>query len=224
MKFMSEKGERYMKPKKSEETAYQYIKGKIVTQEWLPDAHIREQDVANALEISRTPVRKAFLRLEEEGFVVKEPHRGIRVRRPDLSQKAFQDLTEFLELMINHYLHKLQVEEKALEMDELKESLERMEQEAQGRHEHFLEGEFNYWDALLQEEKNTYSKSMIVGTIRFVNTQKGYIEKILSESREDKVAHLKKLTDYIEEQNYPYARREIRILLNQLVLNVIQGA
>lgn len=212
-----------MKPKKSQELAYQYIKEKIMSQEWLPDAHIREQDVANTLELSRTPVRKAFIRLEEEGLVAKEPHRGIRIEHPTLSQKDFQNRMEFLELMINHYLHKLQVEETKLDAEELRESIENMEQSIRSDHEIFLEKELSYWNKLLQKESNTYSSGMVLGTFRSLYSQKGHVQKILSQSKKDKVKHLRQLTKYIEEKNYPYARREIRILFNQLLLNVIQG-
>ena len=50
----------------------------------------------------------------------------------------------------------------------------------------------------------------------------GFIDQIMKKSRALKCKHLESLVEYLEEANYVKARREIRILLNQLKLNVIE--
>ena len=47
--------------------------------------HLMEQHLADALQISRGPVREAFLQLEAEGLIVSDPHRGFRVIRPNMA-------------------------------------------------------------------------------------------------------------------------------------------
>jgi DNA-binding GntR family transcriptional regulator len=50
---------------------------------------LRQTEIANGLGISRTPLREAIARLQAEGLVVNEPHRGATVFRPstrDLAQ------------------------------------------------------------------------------------------------------------------------------------------
>lgn len=212
-----------MKKRPSEEAAYHYIKEKITTRYWLPDAHIREQDVADALNMSRTPVRKAFAQLEKEGWVVKEPYRGIRIQRPKLSEKDFQHRMEFLELMINHYLHKLQLEEVEFDTAELEELISELEKLVNGDHQAFLEREMEFWRILFQHSKNDYNEGMIFTTLQSVYSQEGTLKQVIAKSRGEKVSRFQRLTNYVREQNYPYARREIRILINQLQLNVIQG-
>jgi DNA-binding GntR family transcriptional regulator len=56
------------------------------------DEKITEQDVSEALNVSRTPLREAFRRLEAEGLVVPSPSRGVVVR--GLTWQDFEDIYE----------------------------------------------------------------------------------------------------------------------------------
>jgi DNA-binding GntR family transcriptional regulator len=51
----------------------------IVTTEFKPGTRISEADLAEALSVSRTPVREAFVRLFEEGLIEVSPQTGTRV-------------------------------------------------------------------------------------------------------------------------------------------------
>lgn len=62
--------------RKVEEKAYDFIKNQITTSQWLEGRQIKELEIADVLEVSRTPIRNAFLRLEEEGFVSILPNKG----------------------------------------------------------------------------------------------------------------------------------------------------
>ena len=44
-----------------------------------PGARLIEEDLAASLKVSRGPVRRAIFRLQQEGLVVHEPHRGATV-------------------------------------------------------------------------------------------------------------------------------------------------
>lgn len=46
--------------------AYEYIKGKIISGEYPPLSDISEDTLQKELEVSRTPVREAILRLERK--------------------------------------------------------------------------------------------------------------------------------------------------------------
>jgi DNA-binding GntR family transcriptional regulator len=61
------------------ERAYQYLKQQIVTNELPLGTQINDLDIAERLQISRTPIREALLLLHREGFVEVTPRRGIRV-------------------------------------------------------------------------------------------------------------------------------------------------
>jgi DNA-binding GntR family transcriptional regulator len=212
-----------MSKKRREEEAYDFVREKIETREWLPHEHLREQDVAEQLNMSRTPIRKAFKRLHEERFIHVEPYKGVTILKPQIDSKAFKERLEYIELMLNHYIHKLEVDEIDFDVTEAKELLNQMKPFIREKEATFEKEELFFWKAVLQEEKNNYSRSLILEAIRSSLPDNGPIRKILQQSRQTKMDHFGKLIDYMEEGNYPYARREVRILLNQLNLNVIQG-
>jgi DNA-binding GntR family transcriptional regulator len=58
---------------------YERLRTAIVTTEFKPGTRISEADAAEALSVSRTPVREAFVRLFEEGLIEVSPQTGTRV-------------------------------------------------------------------------------------------------------------------------------------------------
>lgn len=64
----------------TQQRAYRYLKEAILNRELTPHDRIRAQAVAAALDISRTPVREALGRLEQEGFVLRDGGWGYVVR------------------------------------------------------------------------------------------------------------------------------------------------
>ena len=59
--------------------AHGTIKRRILSNALRPDQRVLEQDLAAAFGMSRTPVREALIRLEQEGLVEILPRRGMRV-------------------------------------------------------------------------------------------------------------------------------------------------
>ena len=59
--------------------AYATIKRNILENRYPPGHQALEQELATELEMSRTPVREALIRLEREGLVELIPRRGMRV-------------------------------------------------------------------------------------------------------------------------------------------------
>ena len=59
--------------------AYQQIRRRILDNVWPPGYQALEQEVGLALGMSRTPVREAMLRLQNEGLVEVVPRHGMRV-------------------------------------------------------------------------------------------------------------------------------------------------
>lgn len=65
------------------EFAYEMLRARIRGGELPPGSRVREAEIAKQLEISRTPVREALRRLETDGFLAFEPHRGMIVVQLD---------------------------------------------------------------------------------------------------------------------------------------------
>lgn len=59
--------------------AYNAIKGKIVSCEYAPNTLLNEELLREELHVSRTPIRDALSRLEQEGMITILPKKGIMV-------------------------------------------------------------------------------------------------------------------------------------------------
>jgi DNA-binding GntR family transcriptional regulator len=79
------------------DVAYQALKRRIITHELAPGIQVLEEEVALMLGMSRTPVREAAVRLEQEGFLELVPRRGMRVL--PLSKRAIREINEVLECL-----------------------------------------------------------------------------------------------------------------------------
>lgn len=78
---------------------YNELKKGILSLQLLPGTEMSTQEMATTLQVSRTPVREAFLRLQREGLVVSLAHKGTMVSKINLNrvtQERF--LREALEL------------------------------------------------------------------------------------------------------------------------------
>ena len=64
---------------RSTEQAYRQIKQKILDTEYPPGAQLLEQDLCAELGLSRTPVREALVRLQQEGLLEIVPRHGARI-------------------------------------------------------------------------------------------------------------------------------------------------
>lgn len=58
----------------------------ISSGELAPGASLRQQELAERFEVSPTPIREAMRRLESEGLVAYDPHRGATVTVPDVDE------------------------------------------------------------------------------------------------------------------------------------------
>lgn len=71
------------------DVAYEHIKALVCDGTFAPGTFISERELAGQLQMSKTPIRAAFERLAEQGFVTIAPQRGVIVR--DLSMREISD-------------------------------------------------------------------------------------------------------------------------------------
>jgi DNA-binding GntR family transcriptional regulator len=119
--------------------AYEYLRGKILSGELLPQSRIKEQEVAAQLGISRTPVREALARLESEGLVQSSPRRGAVVRQVELDEiDETYEIRAALERLVAKRACERATEAEIEEMDQLlriaEGELARGDRMAAGRH------------------------------------------------------------------------------------------
>jgi DNA-binding GntR family transcriptional regulator len=75
-------------------TAYSELKRRLLDNEMQAGAQFLEQELAEMLGMSRTPVREAMIRLAEEGMVEVRPRHGMRVL--PVSAKDMREIYEIL--------------------------------------------------------------------------------------------------------------------------------
>lgn len=212
-----------MVKKKLDQVVYEHIVRQIENGQLLQREHVTEQGVADELEISRTPVRKAFNRLVEDNYLEMIENVGVRVKHQELDSRGFQDRLDFIERLINHYLFDLEKKELIFDNEKLQTHLENMKKMTEEEDYEFESNELDYWCDLLEYSDNQYTKNLIMKAIHNILFDDGFIYDTMKNSRQLKNKHLAKLMDYLADSNYVKARREVRILLNQLKLNVIEN-
>src|SRR5262245_18370450 len=80
------------------EEAYRYLKTRIMTATLPPGASLNEMEIAAALGTSRTPVREAIRKLEQEGLAMRYPNRwAIVTKVPMTDVLEIWQLREMLE-------------------------------------------------------------------------------------------------------------------------------
>jgi DNA-binding GntR family transcriptional regulator len=81
-------------PDRAREVAYVHIKQKILDNEYAPGTQVLEQTLSAELGLSRTPVREALVRLEQEGLLRIVPRHGVEIL--SLSPEDMREIYELL--------------------------------------------------------------------------------------------------------------------------------
>lgn len=143
-----------------QQQAYDFVKGKILTLAYRPGQYINDSQVAQEIGISRTPVREAFHRLENEGLLFNEVRKGWRVYSLTLDDiEEIFDIKEMVEGMIAR---------KAAECDddtlraELRAAMEEMQLAVQHQDsEAWLQADFKLHDTLFAMVKNSRAERIV---------------------------------------------------------------
>jgi DNA-binding GntR family transcriptional regulator len=75
----------HSRPRLVDEVA-QVLRERIYAGEFAPGQSLRQVQLAEALKISRTPLREALRKLEQEGLLTSDPVRGVRVVQADFER------------------------------------------------------------------------------------------------------------------------------------------
>ncbi|TIM63286.1 MAG: GntR family transcriptional regulator, partial [Mesorhizobium sp.] len=80
------------------DSVFEKLKALIITGQIPPGGRVTENEIAERLKVSRTPVREAFNRLERDGLVIGRPRQGYIVAEFNLTmfREAF-DIRELLD-------------------------------------------------------------------------------------------------------------------------------
>jgi DNA-binding GntR family transcriptional regulator len=76
---------------------YEQLRQLIVTGRLAPGSRLVETDIATRFQVSRTPVRGALQRLQQEGYIVDSP--SMRQSRPTVAPLTQEDATELFDIV-----------------------------------------------------------------------------------------------------------------------------
>lgn len=76
---------------------YEQLRQLIVTGRMAPGSRLVETDIAARFEVSRTPVRGALQRLQQEGYIIDSP--SMRQSRPLVAPLTKEDVTELFQIV-----------------------------------------------------------------------------------------------------------------------------
>ncbi|SFJ54821.1 DNA-binding transcriptional regulator, GntR family [Halobacillus dabanensis] len=143
-----------MNKQKNEEIAYGKIKRAIMLKRLVAGQRVTEEWVGKELNMSRTPIRAAFNRLENEGLIELIPHRGAFVCDP--SDKELEDVFN-LRVVLESYAVELAIHQMTKEnFEELDQLLEEEEKAYEDKdYEEFLRinGQIHAYPAKVAENK-----------------------------------------------------------------------
>lgn len=141
------------KPTALTDWTYQYLKEKILNFEIKPGEQIHIEDFIEKLEVSRTPIREAFLKLASDGLIEIRPRVGYFVI--DITEQDIRDLFEIREIIETRAAKKAAEQ---LTDDELKSMhnliIESRKAVKAGQYEIFLENEIKFHDYLRKHIHN----------------------------------------------------------------------
>lgn len=109
-------------------SVYDYLFNAIRSGDIKPGQTLTERGLAEKIGVSRTPVREAIRKLEEQGIVTHEPHKGVKVIT--LSEEKVAQLYDVRELLEGLAVRRLAERQTPQMIEELRGFIERAEKEA----------------------------------------------------------------------------------------------
>lgn len=160
------------------QTAYAYIQKQIMLGEFMPGTLLSENELADKLNMSRTPVRGAIAQLEYEGLVVSLKNRGILVKEP--SMKETMDMLEIMYTFQLCAVDHMQSEGEIPDLKKLKEYLDlQLEATEQGAYYLYVQYSMQFMSCLIAITNNNsmlkildhyVNKIVLYATINFITT------------------------------------------------------
>jgi GntR family transcriptional regulator, rspAB operon transcriptional repressor len=170
-----------------QQQAYGFVKARITEFALKPGEYIQDTQIASELKISRTPVREAFHRLENEGLLVYEARRGWKVYTLSL-----EDIREIFDvkIVVEGMVARRAAESRNEELQEaLRNTVQRMQQADQADDiDSWLEADARFHDIVFTMAGNARARRITANLndqwhrlrIGFV-TMKGRIKQSVGE-------------------------------------------
>ncbi|GIO16533.1 GntR family transcriptional regulator [Cohnella xylanilytica] len=208
------------------DSAYSHIRNRIRAGELMPGTLLSENELAEELNMSRTPIRAAIARLEYEGLLVTLKNRGVLVR--EVSLKEVMDTMELLYIFQMQAVAQIEELGEQPDLKKLKEHLDRqLEAERENVYGRYLESSMEFVSCFIGILNNmtisrivdiSVEKLALYGTVNYIrtphephysaNAQHRAIYEMLLEKDYDGI---RKLTSHAYQRNRERLLRSARI-------------
>ena len=166
------------------ERAYEFLKRHVLSDPDLQGQFINEQDLADRIGVSRTPIREALLMLAAEELVQLVPKRGAYI-----APMSGRDLAELIESrgVIERFTARRALERGTVPLPELREVLDQQRRVRDASHAtEFIELDTRFHTTLVQAAGNQVLTRMYAG-LRDRQVRAGLVALYQSTGRQDSV-------------------------------------
>ncbi len=162
----------FKRPKSLKELALEHLREKIINGQLEMGERLSERKISDELGVSKSPIREALARLQDEGLVVIEPQKGAHVFT--LSETEVAQICDF-RLAIEYAAFELALERnaKALTQDMARIVEKMIEAKEQGDNQTYLSLDADFHQLIFQYSANPYlhaSYNQYVGKVSALRT------------------------------------------------------
>lgn len=158
------------------ELAYQIILRRIVCNELPAGEKIHQEYFANALGMSRSPIREALIALEKDGYVVKNDNSGYYVY-----QIKLKDYVDFFEFRIQIESYAAYLSARCITDEQLKKLKENLDQYVKccenGQQQKMAKLDIAFHDIIVESCDNAYVQEVYSWMMTKRNMYIGYFER-----------------------------------------------
>ncbi|HCT95939.1 GntR family transcriptional regulator [Vagococcus sp.] len=198
-----------------------YLQRAIVAGQLPPEKKLIETEIAEKLAVSRSPVRSAFKELADMGLVEMVPNKGAYVAAKSLTPKEYVERLEFLELLLIQFLFYQEKRSELLNERALSEILKKIDDYRKQRA--LIEEEMlKFFELLTRNYPNKYYQEVLLQTAS--DLIRADFKQLTQKTRpfgQLFLYHYEVFIKHVSENNFPLARREVRLWINNLKLEVV---
>lgn len=198
-----------------------YLQRAIVAGQLPPEKKLIETEIAEKLAVSRSPVRSAFKELADMGLVEMVPNKGAYVAAKSLTPKEYVERLEFLELLLIQFLFYQEKRSELLNERALSEILKKIDDYRKQRA--LIEEEMlKFFELLTRDYPNKYYQEVLLQTAS--DLIRADFKQLTQKTRpfgQLFLYHYEVFINHVSENNFPLARREVRLWINNLKLEIV---
>lgn len=192
---------------------YQLLRGRIVRTELLPGEVISASEIAKSYNVSRQPVREAFIKLAEAGLVQISPQRGTMITR--IIESAVMDARFVREAIEADVVRLVAVTCDAAMARELQDQIAAQQRMAEDDNEAFVRLDELFHRTLAEMAGKPYAWRVVedvkaqMDRVRFLSVQKNHIRVLI-------VQHAR-IVDSITRNDVAEAEAAMRVHLREIL-------